>query len=34
MRAAAAAMIVALHAHANWEFSLFPLPTTKLGAGV
>lgn len=34
LRAAAAAMIVALHAHANWEFSLFPLPTTKLGAGV
>lgn len=34
MRAAAAAMIVALHAHANWEFSLFSLPTAKLGAGV
>ncbi|WP_349507005.1 acyltransferase family protein, partial [Agrobacterium pusense] len=27
-------MVVALHAHANWKFSLFPLPTEKLGAGV
>lgn len=34
MRAVAATMVVALHAHANWNFSLFPLPTEKLGAGV
>lgn len=34
MRAVAAIMIVALHAGVNWEFSLLPIHTWRLGAGV